>query len=151
MNIACVRCEQVFTFTSPNPSIRPLLSIRWPVSPDPTAPTFDVGNVVEPQQFSAVLQRSGTRSSNSPFSEPVHNDRCQNGRRPLSLNAAQRNLTQRSPLREDTAGPRGDTSIRRLDEHGPMHGHLRSEGATRMNAGLVYGQQAQGHLAGEAR
>jgi len=49
------------------------------------------------------------------------------------------------------AGPRGDTSIRQLDEHGPMHRHLRTGGSKRMNAGLVCGQQAQGRLRGEAR
>ncbi len=49
------------------------------------------------------------------------------------------------------AGPRGDASIRRLDENGPMHRHLRTGGTKRMNAGLACGQQAQGRLRGEAR
>jgi hypothetical protein len=46
---------------------------------------------------------------------------------------------------------RVSASIRRLDEHGPMHRHARPGGAERMNAGLVCGQQAQGRLRGEAR
>jgi hypothetical protein len=46
---------------------------------------------------------------------------------------------------------RVSASIRRLDEHGPMHRHVRTGGAERMNAGLVCGQQAQRRLRGEAR
>ena len=56
----------------------------------------------------------------------------------LSLRAgpAHRNLTECSPPREDTGWSAGDTSSRRLDEHGPMHRHVRTGGVERMNAGL---------------
>jgi hypothetical protein len=46
---------------------------------------------------------------------------------------------------------RVSVSIRRLDEHGPMHRHVRTGGAERMNAGLVCGHKTQGRLQGEAR
>ena len=63
------------------------------------------------------------------------------GRVPLTGISRNAHLSVKTP-----AGPREYASIRRLDEYGPMHRHVLTGGAERMNAGLVWGR-----LRGEAR
>ena len=103
---------------------------------------------------SHVLDDRGSGRRNREPDEPVqHVARLTRSAGSLSLASApaHRNLTECSPPREDTGWSLADTSIRRLDEHGPMHRHVRTGGAERMNAGVVCGQQAEGRLRGEAR
>jgi len=77
---------------------------------------------------------------------PVQNDANPQPQADLTRISQNAHLQVKTPARAQR-----DADIRRFAERGLMHRHVRTGGATRMNAGLVCGQQAQGRLRGEAR
>jgi len=76
---------------------------------------------------------------------PVQNDANPQLQADLTRISQNAHLQVKTPARAQR-----DADIRRFAGR-LMHRHVRTGGATRMNAGLVCGQQAQGRLRGEAR